>query len=131
MPFPCIVNLLKSEDAGKCIILIVDRATTDNVTSPAELLNDNDIETLRHLVNTGMGANPLRAITSDLAYVEAWALATTKRSLPWPAPEAEMVVVVRPFSNSAAGMLETKEQAFIQQLVTHATVEALDIAVLH
>ncbi|MRH97964.1 site-specific integrase [Agrobacterium tumefaciens] len=60
----------------------------------AELLTDKDIDTLRHLVNEGMGANTLRAITSDLAYIEAWALAATKRSLPWPAPEALLLKFV-------------------------------------
>lgn len=60
----------------------------------AELLTDSDIETLRHLVNEGMGANTLRAITSDLAYIEAWALAATKHSLPWPAPEALLLKFV-------------------------------------
>lgn len=60
----------------------------------AELLTDRDIETLRHLVNEGMGANTLRAITSDLAYLEAWALAATRRSLPWPAPEALLLKFV-------------------------------------
>ncbi|THV32436.1 site-specific integrase [Rhizobium rosettiformans W3] len=54
----------------------------------AELLTDQDIETLRHLVNEGMGANTLRALTSDLAYLQAWSLAATGRSLPWPAPDA-------------------------------------------
>jgi hypothetical protein len=43
----------------------------------AELLTDDDIETLRHLVNQGMGDNTLRALTSDLAYLEAWGLAAT------------------------------------------------------
>ncbi|QSZ60785.1 integrase (plasmid) [Rhizobium sp. ZX09] len=57
-------------------------------------MTDSDIETLRHLVNEGMGANTLRAITSDLAYIEAWALAATKRSLPWPAPEALLLKFV-------------------------------------
>jgi hypothetical protein len=33
------------------------------------LLTDQDVETLRHLVNEGMGANTLRALTSDLAYL--------------------------------------------------------------
>jgi hypothetical protein len=33
----------------------------------AELLTDQDVETLRHLVNAGMGENTLRALTSDLA----------------------------------------------------------------
>ncbi|MDR6101765.1 hypothetical protein QE369_001962 [Agrobacterium larrymoorei] len=35
----------------------------------AELLTDEDVETLRHLVNQGMGDNTLRALTSDLAYL--------------------------------------------------------------
>lgn len=60
----------------------------------AELLTDQDIETLRHLVNEGMGANTLRALTSDLAYLQAWALAATGRSLPWPAPEALLLKFV-------------------------------------
>ena len=54
----------------------------------AELLTDQDIETLRHLVNEGMGENTLRALTSDRAYLQAWSLAATGASLPWPAPEA-------------------------------------------
>ena len=33
----------------------------------AELLTDQDVETLRHLVNEGMGDDTLRALTSDLA----------------------------------------------------------------
>ncbi|ENN83780.1 Putative integrase (plasmid) [Rhizobium freirei PRF 81] len=60
----------------------------------AELLTDQDVETLRHLVNQGMGANTLRALTSDLAYLEAWGLATTGHSLPWPAPEAVLLKFV-------------------------------------
>ncbi|MGH6773293.1 site-specific integrase [Brucella tritici] len=54
----------------------------------AGLLTDQDIETLRHLVNEGMGENTLRALTSDLAYLEAWSLAATGNPLPFPAPEA-------------------------------------------
>ncbi len=60
----------------------------------AELLTDQDVETLRHLVNEGMGDNTLRAITSDLAYLEAWALAATGSPLPWPAPEALLLKFV-------------------------------------
>ncbi len=60
----------------------------------AELLTDQDVETLRHLVNEGMGDNTLRAITSDLAYLEAWALAATDSPLPWPAPEALLLKFV-------------------------------------
>jgi integrase len=60
----------------------------------AELLTDQDVETLRHLVNQGMGENSLRALTSDLAYLQAWSLAATGRSLPWPAPEALLLKFV-------------------------------------
>ncbi|MBY3397358.1 site-specific integrase [Rhizobium laguerreae] len=60
----------------------------------AELLTDQDVETLRHLVNQGMADNTLRALTSDLAYLEAWGLAATGRSLPWPAPEALLLKFV-------------------------------------
>jgi len=60
----------------------------------AELLTDEDVETLRHLVNQGMGDNTLRALTSDLTYLEAWGLASTGQSLPWPAPEALLLKFV-------------------------------------
>lgn len=60
----------------------------------AELLTDQDVETLRHLVNEGMGVNTLRALTSDLAYLQAWSLAATGASLPWPAPEALLLKFV-------------------------------------
>jgi hypothetical protein len=60
----------------------------------AELLTDQDVETLRHLVNQGMGDNTLRALTSDLAYLEAWSLAATGSPLPWPAPEALLLKFV-------------------------------------
>ncbi len=60
----------------------------------AELLTDQDIETLRHLVNEGMGENTLRALTSDLAYLQAWCLAATGHPLPWPAPEALLLKFV-------------------------------------
>lgn len=60
----------------------------------AELLTDQDVETLKHLVERGMGDNTLRALTSDLAYLEAWGLAATGQSLPWPAPEALLLKFV-------------------------------------
>ncbi len=60
----------------------------------AELLSDQDVETLRHLVERGMGDNTLRALTSDLAYLEAWGLAVTGQPLPWPAPEALLLKFV-------------------------------------
>src|SRR5476649_2590082 len=54
----------------------------------AQILTDDDVATLKHLAREGMGANSLRALASDLAYLEAWSLAATKSPLPWPAPEA-------------------------------------------
>lgn len=53
----------------------------------ATLLTDDDVATLKHLVEEGMGANTLRALASDLGYLEAWSLAATASPLPWPAPE--------------------------------------------
>jgi hypothetical protein len=43
----------------------------------AELLSEGEVETLRHLAREGMGANTIRAIASDLAYLEAWSLAAS------------------------------------------------------
>jgi hypothetical protein len=60
----------------------------------AKLLTDQDVETLKLLVERGMGDNTLRALTSDLAYLEAWGLAATGSSLPWPAPEALLLKFV-------------------------------------
>lgn len=54
----------------------------------AQLLTDDDIETLKHLAREGMGENSLRALASDLAYLEGWAMAATGEALPWPATEA-------------------------------------------
>ena len=54
----------------------------------AELLTDDDVETLKHLAREGMGENSLRALASDLAYLEAWAKAATGAALPWPASES-------------------------------------------
>ena len=51
----------------------------------AALLTDEDVATLKHLAEKGMGANTLRALASDLGYLEAWALAATGLPLPWPA----------------------------------------------
>jgi integrase len=57
----------------------------------AEILTDADVSTLKHLAATGMGANTLRALASDLAYLEAWCQAATGRPLPWPA-DPELVL---------------------------------------
>ncbi|AZO18904.1 integrase [Mesorhizobium sp. M2A.F.Ca.ET.043.05.1.1] len=60
----------------------------------AELLTDDDIATLRHLAKEGIGDNSLRALASDLGYLEAWCQASTGEPLPWPAPEALLLKFV-------------------------------------
>ncbi|MER9655766.1 site-specific integrase [Mesorhizobium sp. M0152] len=60
----------------------------------AGLLTDDDVETLRHLAKEGMGENSLRALASDLGYLEAWCQAATGSPLPWPAPEALLIKFV-------------------------------------
>ena len=54
----------------------------------AEILTDDDVATLKHLAKEGMGANTLRALASDLNYLETWAQAALGHPLPWPVPEA-------------------------------------------
>ena len=53
----------------------------------AKILTDEDVATLKHLAQAGLGENSLRALASDLAYCEGWARAATDGPLPWPAPE--------------------------------------------
>lgn len=60
----------------------------------AGLLTDDDVATLRHLAKEGIGENSLRALASDLGYLEAWSLAATGHPLPWPAPEAFLIKFV-------------------------------------
>ncbi|MBD2751222.1 tyrosine-type recombinase/integrase [Microvirga sp. BT688] len=60
---------------------------SDRREALAALLTDDDVATLKHLAEEGMGANTLRALASDLGYLESWALAATGLPLAWPAPE--------------------------------------------
>jgi integrase len=60
----------------------------------AELLTDDDVATLRHLAREGLGDNSLRALASDLGYLETWCQAATGAPLPWPAPEGLLVKFV-------------------------------------
>ena len=57
----------------------------------AESLTLAEIETLTHLAKTGTGPNSLRALASDLAYLEAWSRASTAAPLAWPAPETAVL----------------------------------------
>ncbi len=60
----------------------------------AALLTDDDVATLKHLARQGMGANTLRALASDLGYLEAWCEFSTGAPLPWPAPESLLLKFV-------------------------------------
>ncbi|YCI06222.1 tyrosine-type recombinase/integrase (plasmid) [Ensifer sp. D2-11] len=60
----------------------------------AALLTDDDVATLKHLAGEGMGENTLRALASDLGYLEAWCQLVTGTPLPWPAPEALLLKFV-------------------------------------
>lgn len=60
----------------------------------ATLLTDEDVDTLKHIARTGMGDNTLRALASDLAYLESWCTLATGTDLPWPAPETLLLKFV-------------------------------------
>lgn len=60
----------------------------------AVLLTDDDVATLKHLAQQGMGDNTLRALSSDLGYLEAWSALATRAPLPWPAPESLLLKFV-------------------------------------
>ncbi|MBB4184774.1 integrase [Sinorhizobium terangae] len=60
----------------------------------AALLTDDDVATLKHLAAEGTGDNTLRALASDLGYLEAWCQLATGSPLPWPAPESLLLKFV-------------------------------------
>ncbi|MHC1550229.1 site-specific integrase [Phyllobacterium sp. K27] len=60
----------------------------------AAILTDADVATLKHLASEGMGDNTMRALASDLGYLETWCLAVTGGPLPWPAPESLLLKFV-------------------------------------
>lgn len=60
----------------------------------ASLLTDDDVATLKHLAGEGMGDNTLRALASDLGYLEAWCQLAIGGPLPWPAPESLLLKFV-------------------------------------
>jgi integrase len=57
----------------------------------ADSLDAAEIDTLAHLAKAGTGANSLRALASDLAYLEAWSHAATGEPLAWPASETSVL----------------------------------------
>ncbi len=67
------------------LISVVSLEQLDLVT---DLLTEADLDTLKYLARKGTPANTLRALTSDLAYLEARCLAATDQVLSWPVPES-------------------------------------------
>jgi integrase len=60
----------------------------------AGILSDDDVATLKQLAGQGMGKNTLRALASDIAYLESWCELATGAALPWPAPESLLLKFV-------------------------------------
>ncbi len=95
----------------------------------ALLLTDDDVATLRHLAEEGLGENTLRALASDLAYLAAWSLAATGWPLPWPAPEALVLKFIahhlwdpaKRESDPSHGMPEAVEGALRAQGILRAS----------
>ena len=83
-PLPHLDRELERANALDALASILPLERRDQL---ALLLTDDDVATLRHLAEEGMGPNTLRALASDLAYLEAWSLAATGWPLPWPASE--------------------------------------------
>ncbi|TWB47505.1 site-specific recombinase XerD [Rhizobium sp. ERR 922] len=89
-PSPADPVLLRAEELD-ALDAILPFARRDQL---AALLTDDDVATLKHLAKEGMGANTLRALASDLGYLEAWCELATGASLPWPAPESLLLKFV-------------------------------------
>lgn len=53
-----------------------------------------DRKTLEHLLKAGMGANSLRALKSDLAYLQAWSSLAFGTALQWPAQENDILTFI-------------------------------------
>lgn len=56
-----------------------------------EVLTTDDLRTLEEILRSGMGENSLRALKSDLAYLQAWSHAACFEALPWP-PDLALVM---------------------------------------
>ncbi len=91
-PLPSLADpvLLRAEELD-ALDSILPFARRDQL---ATLLTDEDVATLKHLAKQGMGANTLRALASDLGYLEAWCELATGSPLPWPAPESLLLKFV-------------------------------------
>jgi integrase len=69
----------------------------------ATVLTDDDVEMLCRLGRQGLRDNTVRALASDLVYLETWCLMSTGDALPWPAPEALLLEFVAHHRASHSG----------------------------
>ena len=92
--------LLSSNTSNNSVMsieaMILDE--NDGVTAPADsalaqgkTLSADTRETLVHLLRKGIGENSLRALRSDMAYIEAWSIACDGDYLVWP-PDREIAL---------------------------------------
>jgi integrase len=88
---PADLPVLKRAEELDALDAILPFARRDQM---ATLLTGDDVATLKHLAKEGMGANTLRALASDLGYLEAWCELATGNPLPWPAPESLLLKFV-------------------------------------
>ncbi|MGV1760807.1 site-specific integrase [Rhizobium sp. A22-96] len=88
---PADLPVLKRAEELDALDSILPFARRDQL---ATLLTDDDVATLKHLAKEGMGANTLRALASDLGYLEAWCELAIGVPLPWPAPESLLLKFV-------------------------------------
>lgn len=90
-PIPTVDDINRRAEELDALDAILPYGRRDQL---AELLTDDDVATLKHLAGEGMGENTLRALASDLGYLEAWCLAATGDALPWPVPESLLLKFV-------------------------------------
>ena len=94
----------------------------------APVLTCNDVETLKFLFKKSIPENTLRAIASDLGYLEAWALAATGEPLEWPASSETVLKFIAHHlfdpkekeRNKAHGMPASVASALLDQARMHA-----------
>ena len=76
---------LMPRDVASALIELLPVETAERL---ADHLTPSDAATLRDLVRAAVPPNTLRAVASDLAYLEAWSLARTGFYLAWPPSDA-------------------------------------------
>ncbi|WP_161974282.1 integrase [Rhizobium deserti] len=82
----------------------------------ATVLADDDVETLCRLSRQGLSNNTVRALASDLVYLETWCLMSTGDALSWPAPEALLLQFVAHHRRRDGGKAKASELSMPAQV---------------